>query len=141
MPLLEAIKSLTHRLSALESTSTDAVIRIKGYMADKALVCDGDSSTEFLRRLNRCETLQEVWALRTEFYNILARNSGELEAMRHTDAIQEMFSPFIDRGKIKGASTRGPNSRSHERASRNSSFGPNSRQSTSGPSSRDSVKG
>jgi hypothetical protein len=135
MPLLDAIKSLTSRLAAPEASSADAVVRVKGYMADKALVCDGDGSTEFLRRLNRSETLQEVWALRTEFYTILARNSGELEAMRHTDAIQEMLSPFIERGKIKGASTRGPNSRSFEPSS---GRGGNN---ISSPSNRQSVKG
>lgn len=87
------------------------MVRIKGYFADKALVCTGDESTEFLRRLNRCENLQDLWGMRVEFYSMLARNFGELEAMRHTDAVQSMFDPFIERGKIKGATTRAASSR------------------------------
>jgi hypothetical protein len=111
MTLFETLRSFADKLSSPKASDADTLVRIKGFFADKALVCAGDDSTEFLRRLNRCETLQDLWGMRVEFYTMLARNFGELEAMRHTDSVQAMFDPFIERGKIKGATTRASGSR------------------------------
>lgn len=111
MTFLETLRSFADKLSTPKASDADVLVRIKGYFADKALVCTGEDSTEFLRRLNRCETLQDLWGMRVEFYTMLARNFGELEAMRHTDSVQAMFDPFIERGKIKGATTRASGSR------------------------------
>lgn len=106
MPIFEAIKSFASRLSAAKSGDADALVSIKGYYADRALMCNDEDGTEFLRLLNRCETFQDLWSVRAGFYTLLARNFGEVEAIRHTKEIEAMFEPYLKRGEIRGVDSR-----------------------------------
>lgn len=111
MALFDSIKSFASRLSTVKSSDADTLISIKGYYADRALMCSDDDGTEFLRVLNRCETFQDLWSIRAGFYTLLARNFGEVEAMRHTKEIEAFFEPYLKRGEIRGADTRQSKSR------------------------------
>ncbi len=106
MAIFEAIKSFAGRLSAAKSTDADALVSIKGYYADRALMCNDEDGTDFLRLLNRCETFQDLWSVRAGFYTLLARNFGEVEAIRHTKEIETMFEPYLKRGEIRGVDSR-----------------------------------
>ncbi len=111
MVLITAIKSFANRLSSNKASDADNLVSIKGYYADRALMCSDEEGTEFLRLLNRCETFQDLWSVRAGFYTLLARNFGEVEAMRHTKEIEGMFEPYLKRGEIRGADTRQGRSR------------------------------
>jgi hypothetical protein len=116
MTMLDTLRSLTTKLIAPANNEVESVVRIKAYYADKVLNCKGDDHVYFLRALNRAETITDTWGLRTEFYNVMSRCFGELEAMRHTEAVQAMFAPFIARGHIKGVDSKrhgNPTSRRH----------------------------
>lgn len=104
--MFNTIKSLANRFGSAKSTDADTLVYIKGYYADRALMCSDDDGTEFLRTLNRCETFQDLWAVRAGFYTLLARNFGEVEAMRHTKEIEAMFEPYLKRGEIRGVDSR-----------------------------------
>ena len=125
MSMLDSIKSLTSRFVSPQSSEIESVVRIKAYYADKVLACKGDEHVYFLRALNRAESITETWGLRTEFYNVMSRCFGELEAMRHTEAVQAMFEPFIARGQIQGVDSKrqgNPTSRRHSVSSERTRF-------------------
>jgi hypothetical protein len=112
MVLIDAIKSLASKMSSsVKANDADNLVSIKGYYADRALMCNDEDGTDFLRLLNRCETFQDLWSIRAGFYTLLARNFGEVEAMRNTKEIEAMFEPYLKRGEIRGADTRHGKSR------------------------------
>jgi hypothetical protein len=117
MALLDSFISIARRFAAPKDDEIKSITLIKSFYANKAMACRHDHTIYFLRQLNRADGLDEVWALRSEFYNLMSQCYGELEAMRHTDTVHEFFKPFIQRGRIKGASpgqqTSGPPSARH----------------------------
>ena len=106
MTVLSTLKAMTTCwMSPKKENFSDIIATIKGYYADTALMCSDEESTEFLRQLNRCDNLQDLWGVRASFYTLLARNFGEIEAKQHTKIVEVMYAPYIRRGEIRGIDT------------------------------------
>jgi hypothetical protein len=105
MPLLDALKRVTGRFSGARD-DVQIIINVKQLYADSALAApQNDESLMFLRRLNAARTVQELWALRSEHFTLVARSRGELEAMRQTEVLMGYFKPLLQIRHIRPGET------------------------------------